>query len=318
VGNAALLPSLGTDLAGFDIVHLHYPFYGGAEPVAHARASGDIGALVLSYHMDADARGVKGAAFDLHRETVQPWIVSHADRLLVSSRDYAESSALVRIDGAIDRAHVLPYGIDLERFRPGESLALRARLGIAPADRVVLFVGGLDAAHRFKGLDVLVAAATTLTSPAWRLIVIGDGNDRSAFERAVAERGMTSRVMFTGHVADDLLPCYYRVADIHVLPSIARAESAGIVTLEASATAVPSIVSNLPGVRTYVVHDTTGILVPAGDTVALASAINRLLKSDTERIAFGRAARRRVEQEHAWEPLMDRLVEVYQSAVDGA
>ncbi len=183
-------PSLPSTLAGFDIVHLHYPFYGGAEPVAHARSSGQIRALVVTYHMDATASGLKGTVFDVHRETVQPWILSHADKLLVSSRDYAAASALARVEGALDQVHVCPFGVDLDRFHPGAEPALRTSLNIDGLSPVILFVGSLDAAHRFKGLDLLFTALTRLLHLSWHLVVVGDGDDRARFEREAADRGL--------------------------------------------------------------------------------------------------------------------------------
>jgi glycosyltransferase involved in cell wall biosynthesis len=313
VGNAATLPSLSSDLAGFDIVHLHYPFYGGAEPVVRARSSGRIRGLVLTYHMDATASGLKGTVFDVHRETVQPWIVSQADALLVSSRDYAAASALAHIEGALERVDVCPFGVDLDRFHPGEEPDLRASLAIGAEVPVVLFVGSLDAAHRFKGLDVLVTALTRLLHLSWHLVVVGDGDDRARFEREAAEHGLSARTVFVGDVTDDLLPRHYRLADVHVLPSTSRAEAFGLVTLEAAASAVPSIVPDLCGVRTNVVHGMTGLIVPAGDASALGGALRDLLSSAERREHLGRDARLRVERECQWAPLIDRLEAVYQT-----
>ena len=318
VGNAALLPSLPSELAGFDVVHLHYPFYGGAEPVAHARASGDIRTLVLTYHMDASADGVKGAVFDLHREAVQPWIVSQADAILVSSLDYANVSALARVDRALERVKVLPFGVDVDRFHPGAEPALRATLGIDNGIPVILFVGGLDAAHRFKGLAVLFTSLTTLARERWHLIVVGAGKDRAAFEQESTGVGLKSRVTFAGDVDDDELPSFYRIADVHVLPSTNCAEAFGLVTLEAAASGVPSIVSNLPGVRTTVAHGTTGLAVTPGDPASLGAALRQLLASSDLRSRLGREARQNVEREYRWEPLMDRLEAAYRTVLGRA
>ena len=107
VGNAAFTPSLLTRLRGFDIVHLHYPFFGGAEPVLLRKWLHPRQPLVLSYHMDAVAGGVRGALFRLHARLVLPRIVSCADRVLVSSADYAAHSALTRLSReltSVDRA----------------------------------------------------------------------------------------------------------------------------------------------------------------------------------------------------------------------
>ncbi len=77
--------------------------------------------------MDALAEGVKGAVFEVHREAIQPWILSHADRVLVSSRDYAEHSGLAQISPALERAEVHPFGVDPTRFYPGSEPLLRIR-----------------------------------------------------------------------------------------------------------------------------------------------------------------------------------------------
>ena len=304
-------------LAGFDIVHLHYPFYGGAEPVARARSSDQIRALVVTYHMDATAVGLKGAVFDVHREAVQPWILSHADALLVSSRDYAAASTLAHIDGALDRVEVCPFGVDLDSFHPGAEPELRGASAIDAEAPVILFVGSLDAAHRFKGIDVLFTALTRLLHLSWHLVVVGDGDgSRRSSNATPRSAASASRTVFAGDVTDDLLPRYYRLADVHVLPSTSRAEAFGLVTLEAAASGVPSIVSDLPGVRTNVVHGTTGLIVPAGDAGALDAALRDLLSSPERREQLGRDARLRVERECQWAPLIDRLETIYRSLVN--
>jgi glycosyltransferase involved in cell wall biosynthesis len=313
-GNAGLLRPSALD--GFDIVHLHYPFYGGAEPVVRARSSDQISALVVTYHMDATAVGLKGLVFDVHREAVQPWILSHADALLVSSRDYAAASTLAQIEGALDRVEVCPFGVDLDAFHPGAEPELRRASAINAGAPVILFVGSLDAAHRFKGIDVLFTALTRLLHLSWHLVVVGDGADRPKLERVAAERGLTSRTVFVGDVTDDLLPRYYRLADVHVLPSTSQAEAFGLVTLEAAASGVPSIVSDLPGVRTNVVHGTTGLIVPAGNSGALDAALRDLLTSPERREQLGRDARLRVERDCQWAPLIDRLETIYRSLVN--
>ena len=119
-------------------------------------------------------------------------------------------------------------------------------LGIAPEEPMVLFVGALDPAHHFKGFPVLVDALQGLTGSGWRLVVVGDGSLRASFEILAATHGLAGRVHFAGDVADESLPRYYRLADIHVLPSTARAEAFGLVVLEAAASGAPTIASSLP------------------------------------------------------------------------
>src|SRR3989338_2915406 len=96
IGNAGFTPSLFQRLRGFYVVHLHYPFFGGAEPIIVRRALRDDQKLVLTYHMDSVADGAKGWMFRAHEKLLLPWILSRADKIFVSSRDYASSSALAR------------------------------------------------------------------------------------------------------------------------------------------------------------------------------------------------------------------------------
>jgi glycosyltransferase involved in cell wall biosynthesis len=318
LGNAAVAPSILWRMAGYDIVHLHYPFFGGAEWVLGRRVLERRQALVVSYYMDAAASGLKGRLFRAYERTVFPSLVARADRILVSSREYAESSALARLRDALERVEVHPFGVDLDRFHPGVDPDLRRSLRIPDAEPVILFVGSLDAAHDFKGLPVLVEALQELQDHPWRLIVVGQGGRRERLQQSAGALGLAARVHFAGGVSDEELPRYYRLASLHVLPSTTRAEAFGLVTLEAAASAVPSIVSDLPGVRTLVQHEETGLHVPANDASALRAVIRRLLEDRGARERLGCAARALAEREFSWPPLINRLVQTYREVLAGA
>jgi glycosyltransferase involved in cell wall biosynthesis len=313
VGNAGVVPSLYHRLKGFDLVHLHYPFFGGAEPVSVRTAFRHDQKLVITYHMDAVANGVRGAVFSAHRRLLFPWIIGRADRVLVSSREYAESSALADVPGILERVEIHPFGVDLDRFQPREEPALRAELGLSD-DPVLLFVGGLDPAHHFKGFQVLLQALEKISSRPWSCVVVGDGSLRPSFA-AQAEAALPGRVRFVGGVSDADLPRYYRLADIHLLPSTERAEAFGLVALEAAASGTPTIASDLPGVRSVVLDGETGLLVPPRDASALAKSIELLLSEPALRDRLGEAARKRAEAEFAWDPLVAKLQETYRALV---
>lgn len=310
IGNAGVVPSLYRRLKGFDVVHLHYPFFGGAEPVIVRKALRDDQKLVITYHMDAVADGLRGAFFRAHRRLLFPWIMGRADRILVSSREYAETSALAEVPGALEKVEIHPFGVDLERFRPGPEPEARLRFGLGSAP-VVLFVGGLDAAHHFKGLPVLFKALEGVLDLPWQLAVVGDGDLRPSLQ-ATAEAGpLAGRVRFLGPLTVDDLPRAYRLADVHAFPSTERAEAFGLVALEAAASGVPSVASDLPGVRTVVLDGETGLLAPPGDAEKLAAALRLLLTRTDLRERLGASARKRAEAAFAWEPLISRLLETY-------
>ncbi len=314
-GNAGVMPSLSHRLAGFDLIHLHYPFFGGAEPLIVRKVIRPDQPLVMTYHMDTVGKGVKSLVFDAHRRVMFPWIVERVDRIFVSSEEYAKTSALASAHGALDKTMILPFGIDLERFHPGSDEALRNELGIPLATPVVLFVGGLDPAHYFKGLPVLLDTLGELKDEFWEAVIIGKGELRASFEATAAARGCRHRMHFLDSVSEEDKPRYFRMADVHAFPSIDRSEAFGLVALEAAASGIPTIASDIPGVRSIVRHEESGLLVAPGDTRELTHALRRLLRSAGDRTRMGVSARRRAQELFAWDPLMDRLEGAYDELV---
>ena len=287
----------------------------------------------MTYHMDAIAGGIRGAIFETHKRLMFPWIANRADRILVSSREYADTSALKDIPGIMDRVEIHPFGVDLEKFHPGSDDALRESLLTTPPlpeqlpglqgggwegggdVPVLLFVGGLDEAHHFKGLPVLFESLKELKHLSWRLVIVGEGNLRATYEALVRMHEIDLHVTFAGGVSDEELPRYFRMADIHVFPSTKRAEAFGLVALEAAASGIPSIASDLPGVRSVVLDGETGLRVPVEDVNALKEAIELLLTRKDVREQFGQSARSYAETTFAWEPLITNLEETYRSVL---
>jgi glycosyltransferase involved in cell wall biosynthesis len=285
---SALLPQLARRMRGADAVYLHYPFFGGAEPaVLGARAAGV--PYVAYFHMDVVWPGWKGRALAAYDRTAAPAILRGAEAVLVSSRDYADRATIGRL--GLDLVE-LPYGVDVERFSPpADRAASRARLGLDASRQVVLFVGGMDAGHAFKGVPELIRAfARAGLGARAQLALVGDGELRPDFEALAASEGLVGDARFLGRVDDDDLVEAYRAADLTVLPSTTGAEAFGIVLIEAMACGSPLLASDLPGVRT-VVEPAGGRLVPPGDVDALARGLAEALPGPGDREARGAAVR---------------------------
>ncbi|MFH1405255.1 MAG: glycosyltransferase family 4 protein [Patescibacteria group bacterium] len=311
VGNASVTPSLYNRLAGFDIVHLHYPFFGGAEPVIVRKAIKKEQGLVITYHMDAVADGAKGMMFTAHKKLLMPWIMGRADKILVSSRDYAATCALKKLDDIQDKIEIHPFGVDLNKFHPGSEDELKTSLGIRPDMPVILFVGGLDRAHHFKGLPVLLDALKEMEQYAWHAVIVGEGEMRASFEATVKAHRLGDKITFLGPVDDEMLPKWYRASDMLCFPSTERAEAFGLVALEAAASGIPTIASDLPGVRSVVLNGETGFLVPPKHVDELRKALVLLLEQVDLRERLGLSGRKRAESEFAWEPLICKLENTY-------
>jgi len=285
-----------------DIVHAHAPVPGLAD-VAVA-VSGRRPA-VLTYHAGSMSKGRKKL------DRVIRWYERH-----ILPRVFARTRALVAVSpvslafGRPGAVQITP-GVDVDRFTPGPSASTRPR--------TVLYVGRMLRASSEKGIDVLLRAFVSLADlPEARLKLVGGGN-ALADHMALAERlGIADRVEFTGEVPDDDLVAAMRDAAVLVLPSLSEVECFGMVLAEAMACGTPVIGSDVGGIPHVIEPDVTGLLVPPGDTQALAAACRRLLRDGDLADRMGAAGRRHVVQHFAWPHLTDRYLQLFRSLLPEA
>lgn len=222
----------------FDVVHTHFA-YAAIGPKAAIPPSVP---RIRTYHgawqneawiEDAAQRGRSATARVLRyalRYGIERHDLRRSETVFVLSE--TARAQVQRLDVEPSRIDVVPAGIDLDRFRPGDRVAARLALGL-PIDRpLLLYVGRLV---RQKGVHNLIDAMPLVRAvhPHAMLVVVGSGPERAALERLAHERGVGSFVRFMGHV-QTLLPEHYRSADLCVVPSIA-AETLALVAIEALA-----------------------------------------------------------------------------------
>jgi len=310
-GKAAFVPQLALGLSKFDIVHLHYPFYGGAEVVATYDQFRSL-PLVTTYHMDVIGEGLVAKVAAVHRKALLPWVIKRSKKILVSSLDYARNSQLQPFYSQIkDRIVEMPFAVDTERFQSGKNDFFRKKYTIPNDVPLILFVGGLDPEHYFKGLHVLFNALKKLESEKWYLTIVGNGSLKQEYEAKVRDLGLADRVCFTCGIDNNELAEFYRNSDFFVFPSIDRSEAFGLVALEAQASGIPVVASDLDGVRTVVNDRRTGLLVEPNNSTDLAEKIKLMLKNSDVRDQFAKNARRHVEEKYSWEVILPKLINVY-------
>ncbi|NBS68831.1 glycosyltransferase family 1 protein [bacterium] len=310
-GNAAVLPwkPLREKISGAEVVHIHYPFFGTALPTAlmtkYAKKH-----LVISWHMRAQAEPrawVRRALFAVHRWVEEPLVKYLADVICVSTQEYGGLLNLPQ-----EKIRVVPFGVDDRRFTPRRNTERRTACGISGEACVFLFVGGMDRAHAFKGVPLLLHAYAKMEKTgATKLWLVGDGDLRDTYEQLAKELGIKERVTFWGGVSAEELPEMYQAADVHVLPSVSGAEAYGLVTCEASASGIPSIVSALPGVRALVAHEQTGLHVEPGNIASLTSAMEYMAKHADVRRKWGKAAQEKISKEATLQEEQAALLRAY-------
>jgi len=181
------------------------------------------------------------------------------------------------------KLHIIHCGVDPARYTPA-----------AHSGSSLLFVGRLAGV---KGVPILLEALEGLieTHPDTHLRLIGDGPERAALERHVAERGLSDRVSFLGYRSQSEVAEALTTTDAFVLPSFA--EGVPVVLMEAMASGVPVVTTQIAGVPELVNHGSCGWLVPPGDVAALRIALERVLRSRAERLAMGELGRAVIERD---------------------
>lgn len=175
----------------------------------------------------------------------------------------------------------------------------------APAVEPPLDAPTLLAAGRLveqKGFDLAIDALAELAGewPALRLVIAGDGPERSALEARALARGVAGRVEFAGTVDADEIAALMDRALAVLIPS-RRYEGLPMVALEAAQAARPVVASDVPGLDEAVVHEATGIVVEQENAFALAAAIGYLLANPRVAREFGRRAERRLRDRFGWD-----------------
>jgi glycosyltransferase involved in cell wall biosynthesis len=181
------------------------------------------------------------------------------------------------------RITVAPPGVD-ERFTPGGE---RSPLPLAVA------VGRLVPVKRFD-IAIRTAAIVAERVPGFRLLIVGEGQDRPELERLVDDLGAHDSVHLVGHRSDDDLVDLYRRS--WLILSTSAAEGWGMSLTEAAACETPAVATDIAGHRDAVVDGVTGVLVPRDDPSAAAGAMVGLLTDDALRSRLGEAAQSRATQ----------------------
>lgn len=211
-----------------------------------------------------------------------------------------------------ERTRTVPYGVDVAAFAPREDAAhVRARLGVPQDAFLVLAVGRLV---EKKGFAHLVEAAARTGGV--RVVIAGEGDLRGALEAQV--RQTSAPVSLAGALPRDLVAAALAEADVVVVPSVVdgagNVDGLPNVLLEAMAAGRPIVASRVAGIPQVVEHGANGLLVPPGDTRALAEALRRLLREPDTRERLGAAARRTAVAELSWDVAARRFEEAYAQA----
>jgi glycosyltransferase involved in cell wall biosynthesis len=224
-----------------------------------------------------------GTAYNLHRKRE----IYSRSRLYVSasSRWLLNKAERSILKPAIIESRVIPYGIDLTVFRPGDRRAARQELGLSQQSQVVLFVANKTYSNPFKDYATVEAAAHKIadrsTSRETILLCLGEEGEEQKIGSVVFR--------YLGFQSDPAkVAKFYQASDIYLHAS--KAESYGLVIAEAQACGIPVVATAVDGIPEVFEDGSTGFLVPRADSEAMATQALRLLQDDSLRQTLGERA----------------------------
>ncbi|HET8569534.1 MAG TPA: glycosyltransferase [Candidatus Limnocylindria bacterium] len=323
---ASVLAHARAEGTRYDLIHSHYwlsadvarriaPVWG-VPVVQMFHTLGLVKREVLDEDVDAES--------DIRIEIERRAVASSAAVVAASEIEAAELRDLYDADDR--RIWIVPCGVDPQVFRPIRQADAREAIGRDQCERLVLFVGRIE---QIKGIDVLLRALGQLfrDRPDLRgdvcLVVVGGALDAGAGEaetekvdelrRLVHEHRLEANVDFVGSREQERLALYYAAADVCAVPSLT--ESFGLVALESMACGTPVVATRVGGLQTVIEDGESGLLVPAGDHRALATAIARVLTDHRLRMHLAHGARSRAER-FTWSGVGSRILELYDAVLE--
>jgi glycosyltransferase involved in cell wall biosynthesis len=290
---ASLLPEALRRRRRVDIVLGAFAYPDGWAAVALARAMG-VPAVVKVHGSDINVLG-RGPLQSSVR-----WALQGADAVVAPSRALIERAIELGADS--DNARTIPNGVDTALFRPAERVPAREALGLDVGARWIVFVGRLEPE---KGVGELLEALTKLTESERnvRLALVGEGRAAAEYQALVRERSLP--VVFAGPRPHAEIARWLAAADVLALPS--WSEGTPNVVIEALACGRPVVATDVGGIPEVVQDPRLGILVPARDPSALASALGVVLRAPHDADVIAAAARL-----YSWPESADRLYRVLQ------
>ncbi len=289
----------------FDLVYERYSLwsYAGME---YARATGTPGLLEVNAPLIEEQ--------ERHRE-----LSDRAGAEEVARRAFGAATALLAVSGGVarylegypvarGRVHVVPNGVDPERFAP-----VTPRAPDAAGVFTTGFVGTLKPWH---GLDILLDAFARFhqSHADARLLIVGDGPLRVELESEIELRGLGAAVHFSGAVGSAAIPGLLRTMDVAVAPYPALADFyfSPLKVYEYMAAGLAVVASRIGQLDGLIVDEGNGLLCPPGDAGALAAAFERLHDDAALRRRLGEAARSTVLREHTWDGVAERILHLAQ------
>ncbi|MBX3497748.1 MAG: glycosyltransferase family 4 protein [Parvibaculum sp.] len=237
------------------------------------------------------------------------WLYGSRASRVVTTGEAIRAHLIDVLKLAPDHVLSIPTGTDLSRYRPGDKVAARAKLGL-PQDKKL--IGMVATLRSWKGHRFLVDAMLDKRLDDALAVLVGDGPQDENLAKQVAERGLKDRVIFAGRRED--VQDWLRAFDVFALPSTGN-EGIPQALMQAMATALPVVTTPVGAIPEIVSDRETGILVGAEDPAALAAGIHLAITDRELANRIGSAASALISKNYTRDSMLDNMEKVFFAAL---
>lgn len=291
----------------FDVIHSHQPFSVAKDGLRQAKRNKV--PMVFTNHTRYDDYThyvplIPQAFLKKHVIRQATKFANQCQQVITPTQEIKD---LISHYGVKTPIEVLPTGIDWQQFQIGKKEEVRKKYGIKKDEICLLWLGRLE---KEKNLDFLVKAASEIMKQNLqvKLMLAGEGSEKSRLREFFHQQNLGQRVIFTGLVAKSELADYYAAADMFIQASLS--ETQGLTTNEAQAAGLPVVAVEATGARDLIEDGITGILVQ-NDQQQFVAAIQSLLNSLEQRQKIGQQAKE-VARDLDYINQAKKLVNIYQ------
>ena len=235
---------------------------------------------------------------------VDRWLSKKTDRLVVNSQGVAKFYRDHGVSG--DRIQVIVNGIDPIKSQKYDRKRIREQIQLPEDACVIGYVGRLATQKRIRDL-IWAADILKLVLPKVYLLIVGDGPQRHQLRQFARDCQILDRVKFFGHCEE--VESLYSAMDVFWLGS--EYEGMPNSVMEAMASGLPVVATNVPGVNELVIEGKTGYLIPVGDRAEMAQKTFRLFENPSLAQQFGNSGRLRMEQFFSTQDMIESHVSLY-------
>lgn len=242
------------------------------------------------------------------RRKLYTMIINNIDQILTVSESLkTEIISTIKISNSNVRSII--NGVDTDKFSPGDSETIKKKFGFQKTDIIIGSVGRLE---KIKNYNALIKCIAMFDEPSIKGLLIGDGPARSELEGLVKDLGIEDRFFFLGKRTD--VNKGMLIFDVFVSSSLSEGLSNTI--LEAMASGIPVVATNVGGNPEIVYEGETGYLVNPNNLEAMKSALERLINDKKFSKSIGQKARELVVRECSLHKMVSEYEDVYLSQYD--